>query len=75
MELPSDRLDRPRRAGPNVRPVISSDYDHLKKLKWMIGTRVNEDDQARIETTCQWTRNWNGHRELDERYSTGVGSF
>jgi len=40
-------------------PVILSNYEKLKGLEWMIGTWVDGDDQARIETTCQWTRNKN----------------
>ena len=40
-------------------PVAMSHYEQLKDLEWMIGTWVDADDQARIETTCQWTRNKN----------------
>ncbi len=40
-------------------PVVLSHYEQLKDLEWMIGTWVDADDQARIETTCQWTRNKN----------------
>ena len=40
-------------------PVVMSNYDQLKELEWMIGTWVDQDDQARIETTCQWTKNRN----------------
>jgi len=40
-------------------PVVMSHYEQLKDLEWMIGTWVDADDQARIETTCQWTRNKN----------------
>jgi uncharacterized protein (TIGR02246 family) len=40
-------------------PVALSHYEQLKDLEWMIGTWVDADDQARIETTCQWTRNKN----------------
>lgn len=40
-------------------PVVSSSYEHLKKLEWMIGTWVDQDDQNRIETTCAWTKNQN----------------
>ena len=39
--------------------VVLSHYEQLKELAWMIGTWVDGDDQARIETTCQWTRNKN----------------
>jgi uncharacterized protein (TIGR02246 family) len=38
-------------------PVTPSQYEHLKELEWMIGTWVDQDDQNRIETTCQWTKN------------------
>jgi hypothetical protein len=40
-------------------PVVLSHYEQLKDLEWMIGAWVDGDDQARIETTCQWTRNKN----------------
>jgi uncharacterized protein (TIGR02246 family) len=40
-------------------PVVLSHYEQLKELEWMMGTWVDGDDQARIQTTCQWTRNKN----------------
>ena len=40
-------------------PVILSHYGQLKELEWMIGTWVDDDDQDRIETKCEWTRNKN----------------
>lgn len=40
-------------------PVVTSNYERLKELEWMIGTWVDEDDNSRIETTCQWTKNQN----------------
>ncbi len=40
-------------------PVVRSNYEHLKDLEWMIGTWVDEDDQDRVETACQWTKNQN----------------
>jgi uncharacterized protein (TIGR02246 family) len=40
-------------------PVVLSHYEQLKELEWMIGSWIDSDDQARIETTCQWTRNKN----------------
>ncbi len=40
-------------------PVVLSHYEKLKELEWIIGTWVDNDDQARIETTCEWTRNKN----------------
>ena len=40
-------------------PVVVSNYDKLKDLEWMIGTWEDQDDQNRVETTCQWTKNRN----------------
>lgn len=40
-------------------PVVRSNYEHLQDLQWMIGTWVDQDEQARVETTCQWTKNRN----------------
>ena len=40
-------------------PVVLSHCEQLKELEWMIGSWIDGDDQARIETTCQWTRNKN----------------
>lgn len=40
-------------------PNIQSNYDKLKDLEWLIGTWVDQDKEATIETTCQWTKNRN----------------
>lgn len=40
-------------------PVVVSNHDKLKELEWMIGTWVDEDEQIRIQTECQWTKNQN----------------
>lgn len=42
-------------------PVIvpQSNYQHLKDLEWMIGTWIDQDGSATIETTSQWTKNQN----------------
>jgi uncharacterized protein (TIGR02246 family) len=40
-------------------PLLLSHYEQLKELEWMIGSWVDGDEQARIDTTCQWTRNKN----------------
>jgi len=37
--------------------VTPSAYEQLKDLQWMIGNWVDEDENARIETQCSWTRN------------------
>lgn len=36
-----------------------SNYEHLKELEWMIGAWVDQDDNATIETDCEWTKNRN----------------
>jgi uncharacterized protein (TIGR02246 family) len=40
-------------------PVITSHYDQLKELEWMIGSWVDQDEQNTIVTTCEWTKNKN----------------
>ena len=40
-------------------PVVPSHHEQLKELEWMIGTWVDQDEESRIETTCQWTKNQN----------------
>jgi uncharacterized protein (TIGR02246 family) len=40
-------------------PIVTSHYEQLKELEWMIGAWVDQDRQNRIETTCQWTKNQN----------------
>jgi uncharacterized protein (TIGR02246 family) len=36
-----------------------SNYENLKPLEWMIGTWIDEDESAVIETDCSWTKNKN----------------
>lgn len=36
-----------------------SHYEQLKVLEWMVGVWVDEDETARIETECSWTKNRN----------------
>ena len=40
-----------------VRP--QSNYEQLQQLEWMIGEWVDADEEATIETSCQWTKNQN----------------
>lgn len=40
-------------------PVAPSCYEKLKDLEWMIGEWIDQDEQDRVETTCQWTKNRN----------------
>jgi uncharacterized protein (TIGR02246 family) len=47
-----------------------SHYEQLKVLEWMVGTWVDEDETARIETECNWTKNRNF---LTRSFSVAVG--
>jgi uncharacterized protein (TIGR02246 family) len=49
-------MDRVTEKEPASTP---SHYEQLKSLDGLIGTWVDEDDEARIETTCQWAKNQN----------------
>lgn len=37
----------------------SSHYEQLKELEWLIGSWVDESEDATVETSCQWTKNQN----------------
>lgn len=37
----------------------SSHYEQLAALEWMIGEWVDQDEEATVETVCQWTKNRN----------------
>ncbi len=36
-----------------------SHYEQLKELEWMVGTWIDEDEAATIQTDCEWTKNKN----------------
>jgi uncharacterized protein (TIGR02246 family) len=36
-----------------------SNYEHLKSLEWMIGSWIDEDETATVQTDCEWTKNKN----------------
>jgi uncharacterized protein (TIGR02246 family) len=36
-----------------------SNYEHLKDLEWMIGSWIDQDDRATVQTDCEWTKNRN----------------
>jgi uncharacterized protein (TIGR02246 family) len=40
-------------------PVVVSNYEHLQDLEWMVGSWIDQDDQATVVTDCSWTRNKN----------------
>jgi uncharacterized protein (TIGR02246 family) len=41
------------------RAPTPSNYEHLKELEWMIGSWVDQDENATVQTDCQWTKNRN----------------
>lgn len=47
------------RVTEEVLPPDTSNYEHLKELEWIIGTWIDQDDQSRVETTYEWTKNQN----------------
>lgn len=36
-----------------------SNYEHLKELEWMIGSWIDQDEEATVQTDCEWTKNQN----------------
>lgn len=50
-------LDRISEEEPPAPPP--SNYEHLKALDWMIGSWIDKDEQATIQTDCEWTKNKN----------------
>lgn len=50
-------LDRISEEEPAAPPP--SNYEHLKDLEWMVGSWVDRDEQATIQTDCEWTKNKN----------------
>ncbi|MDZ4657213.1 MAG: SgcJ/EcaC family oxidoreductase [Bythopirellula sp.] len=36
-----------------------SNYEHLKSLDWMIGSWIDADETATVQTDCEWTKNKN----------------
>jgi uncharacterized protein (TIGR02246 family) len=50
-------LDRVSEEEPPAPPT--SRYDQLKELEWMIGSWIDQDENATIQTDCEWTKNQN----------------
>ena len=50
-------LDRITEEAPPAPPP--SNYDRLKDLEWMIGSWIDQDETATIQTDCEWTKNQN----------------
>jgi uncharacterized protein (TIGR02246 family) len=54
-------LDRVTEEGPPEEPEAppQTGYDHLKDLEWMVGSWIDQDENATIQTDCDWTKNQN----------------
>src|SRR5262245_21140092 len=53
-----DRVTEEESVGPPPEPPRSG-YEHLKDLEWMIGSWIDQDEDATIQTDCEWTKNQN----------------
>jgi uncharacterized protein (TIGR02246 family) len=40
-------------------PIVTSHYEQLKELEWLIGRWVDQDDNATVTTECNWAKNNN----------------
>jgi uncharacterized protein (TIGR02246 family) len=47
------------RVTEEVVPTVTSNYEHLQELEWIIGSWIDQDEQSSVATTCQWTSNQN----------------
>lgn len=47
------------RVTDQAKEVVLSHYEQLRVLEWMIGRWVDRDENVRIETECNWTKNRN----------------
>jgi uncharacterized protein (TIGR02246 family) len=50
-------LDRVSEEEPAAPPPSS--YEQLKELEWMIGSWIDQDEEATVQTDCEWTKNQN----------------
>jgi uncharacterized protein (TIGR02246 family) len=48
-------LDRVTEASPPQ--PLHSNYEHLKQLEWMIGTWIDQDEDATVQIDCDWAKN------------------
>jgi uncharacterized protein (TIGR02246 family) len=39
--------------------TVTSHYEQLKELEWMVGAWIDQDDESSIETNCHWAKNQN----------------
>jgi uncharacterized protein (TIGR02246 family) len=63
-----DRVTEEEALEPPAPPPSS--YEHLKDLEWMIGTWIDQDEDATIQTDCQWTKNQNF---INRSFSVNIG--
>jgi uncharacterized protein (TIGR02246 family) len=54
----------------DVPAPLPSNYEHLKPLEWMIGTWIDEDEKAGVQTDCEWTKNRNF---ITRAFSVSIG--
>jgi uncharacterized protein (TIGR02246 family) len=53
-------LDRVSEEEPPAPPEPPpSHYEQLQELEWMIGSWIDQDEDATVQTDCQWTKNRN----------------
>jgi uncharacterized protein (TIGR02246 family) len=48
-------LDRVTEVSPS--PPPPSNYEHLKQLEWMIGTWIDQQEDATVQIDCDWAKN------------------
>ena len=52
-----DRVTEEETPAPTA--PLPSNYEHLKELEWMIGSWIDQDEDATVQTDCAWTKNQN----------------
>jgi uncharacterized protein (TIGR02246 family) len=52
-----DRVTEEETSPPPEPPPSS--YEQLKELEWMIGSWIDQDQDATVQTDCDWTKNQN----------------
>jgi uncharacterized protein (TIGR02246 family) len=63
-----DRISEEETPEPQGPPP--SNYEHLKDLEWMVGSWIDQDEDATVQTDCSWTKNQN---YLNRSFAVVVG--